>query len=113
MTKKRKKPVENPSGIGKVFRDDGYLSDVRYRLRVVQEILIAASFAGEEEIEGLREITGDIDVIKGEGNLISDEQLTLQLEDGRTWKFITKSGDPLSARYQVMNASGEGLVQTK
>ena len=107
MTKTRIIPIETPKGKGKVFRDDRYLSDVRYRLRVVQECHIGATLASEDEINGLKKTYGDISVIKGEQNLISKEQLTLQLEDGRIWKFFIKSGDPLSARYQVIISSGE------
>ncbi len=110
MTKKRRRIVGTPSGQGRVLREGQYLADVSYSLQVIQEYIVVSGSAGDEEIESLREITAQISVISGEKDLGLGQQLTLELDDGRSWEFITKTRDHASGTYQAVNASRDGLV---
>jgi hypothetical protein len=109
MDTKKSKIVETLSGTGKVYKDDKAIANVRYKLQIRQQFILTTSSSGEEEIPGLREITGQISVIEGERNLVNRKVLTLHLVDGRTWQFYAVSGDPITGMYSAVNASGEGL----
>jgi len=106
----RRKVLERLSGLSKVYREGEYLSDVAYSFQVVQIIDLSSTLTREEEVKGLLDITGHITVIEGERDFTKGEQLEIHLEDGRTWKFFVKSGDPVSGKYWTINASREGIV---
>lgn len=110
MSERKKQVVERLNGFGKVTRGEIFLSDVRYSLQIVQEIIVSRSFSGTEEIPGFKEISGQIAVISGEKELMDGNIMTLLLEDGRKWKFIPLSGNLITGNYQVVNAGGEGIV---
>jgi hypothetical protein len=110
MTKERRSVVENLTGRGRIIKDDNEIGEVEYQIKIIQKYSLVSSVAGEEEIEGKREIKGRVAVIEGERNLSHGEILTLVLEDGRRWDFFARGGDPISG-YIAINASGKGLVK--
>jgi hypothetical protein len=110
MELKKYKMLEAPHGVGKVYKDDREIARVNYQLQIKQEFIIEKSSSGEEETPGLKEITGQINIIEGERNLIDGSVLTLYLSDNRKWQFFTNRGNPISGNYVAVNVDGEGLI---
>ena len=109
-TLKRSRTLESLTGLGDVYRDDKQIAKVRYTIKVKQEIIISRSNSGAQELPGLQDIRGTINVVSGESNLIDGTVLVLQLEDGRRWQFFATSGNPISGGYVVVNVSGQGFL---
>jgi len=85
---------------GKVYKGDECIAKVVYALQVVQ------GTAGSVEQQ---DITGQVRVVEGKRNLISEGALVLHLNGGRKWEFLA-SIDMGSGVYNVMGASGAGLA---
>lgn len=112
-TRRKRETIEQPSGLGKVFKGTEYLADVAYALRVEQEFLVWPSRSGSQVAPGLKNITGEITVVRGERDLINNEgPFTLHLDDGRKWEFHVRLGDPVSATYGAINAGAGGLFES-
>ncbi len=109
MPRKRRQVVETLKGRGQILRGDAEIAEVNYALDVIQQYVDASTLTGPDEVEGMKEIRGQITVLEGERNLSTGESLTLVLEDARHWEFFAKSGDPVSGRYLV-TTTGSGLV---
>lgn len=105
--------IEKIIGSGKVYLGDEYLTDVKYNLVVKQEMIVSRSFSGTQEIPGMKDIEGTISILGNPCNLVGNSIKTLNLQDGREWKFIASSGNPVSGIYRVINASGEGLIDNR
>lgn len=110
MSTKKYKILQTPIGMGKVYKDDKFIANVRYKLQIRQEFIVIKSSSGEGEIPGLKEVTGQISVIEGERFLKLRSVLTLHLDDGRKWKFLIERIDPSSAMYSAVNSSAEDLM---
>jgi len=110
MSRKKTRTVDCKSGRGEVIKDGRPIAEVHYSLQVRQQSVEFSTFGGKSEVDGPRDIRGEIVVLVGERNLTDGSGLTLRMEDGTTWEFFAKSGDPVTARYVVVNASREGFV---
>lgn len=100
-TKKRIKSLENPSGVGEVYKDDNKIAKVNYNLNVQQEILIAETLKETSEIEGLKFMTGSISALEGTKDLWGIDKLVLHMQDGRKVDFFIKSSDLVSGNFQI------------
>jgi hypothetical protein len=98
------------TGRGQVLKEGEPIATVLYSLRVQQESVEFSTFGGKSEVDGLKDIRGEITVLDGETNLTDASILALRKEDGTTWAFFAKSGDPVTRKYVVVHAGGEGLV---
>jgi hypothetical protein len=107
MTRKRVQLLESLKGLGEVYKDEKNIASVHYTISVSQEMLIINN---TQEVPGIKRIDGEVAVFEGQRNLIDGNEMTLLLDDGRKWKFLAKSGNPVSGVYRVINASGEGLT---
>ncbi len=85
---------------GKVYKDDERIADVVYALQVVQ-----GTVGGVER----QDITGQVRVVEGKRNLVSEGALVLQLSGGRKWEFLA-SIDRGSGVYNIVGTSRAGLV---
>jgi hypothetical protein len=80
--------IESPEGLGQVYRENQYISDVSYRFDVRKE-------AGElTRIWGYIEIVGGIQEQFGYG-----DEFTLCLEDGQPIEIVIKTLDFNSGEY--------------
>ena len=66
MIEKKYEIAETPQGIGKVYRGDDWLADVRYRLLVEQEFTFVRYFLGTRERPGPKVVVGQITVVESE-----------------------------------------------
>ena len=110
MSRNKTRAVDRLSGRGQVIKDGTPIATALYTLRVLQDSVEFSTFGGKGEVDGLKDIKGEITVLDGERNLTDGSILTLRMEDGTTWTFFAKSGDPVTGKYVVVNASGEGMV---
>jgi len=110
MTRKKTRITDRMTGQGQVIKDGTPIATVLYSLRVLQDSIEFSTFGGKSEMDGHKDIRGEITVIDGERNLTDASILTLRMEDGTIWAFFAKSGDPVTRKYVVVNASGAGLV---
>ena len=111
MTKKRYEIAETPKGMGKVYRGDDWLADVRYGLLVEQEFTIVRHFLGTRERPGPKVVMGQITVVEGERPLMKElGPYTLLLEDGRRWAFDISGESWQAGTFRVSDAGGEGLI---
>ncbi len=86
--------IEWPTGLGKVFRENQYVSDVSYRFDVREE-------AGESSrIWGYVEIVGGI-----QDQLAYDDELSLRLDNGRLMEIVIKTLDFNSGEYLFADKS--------
>lgn len=107
MVDNRRFIAERPSGIGKIFKYDEEISNVRYTLEIGMTMTTSRNRAGRTT-PGLRNVTGKIDVVDGQANLGSDK-LILELADGRRWEFFATECDaPDTGSYTVKQA-GDSL----
>lgn len=85
------------SGVGKVYRGDKEIATVRYLLMIV--------------LGNQKDVRGQITVIQGEWSFISDNLLTLHLENGDWFEFtpMSQSGTPPQVTYRIF-AAGRGLI---
>lgn len=106
MTTSKRRIVER-KGQGKIYKEDNWLADVYYNLVVEQESVTV----GTQVLQGSIDAGGKITVIKGERDLIINNEgpFTLHSADGRKWKLHVSQGDPVSAGYQV---SAEELIDS-
>jgi len=110
-SRKRYEIAETPQGMGKVYRGDDWLADVRYRLLVEQEFTITRNVFGTQETPGPKVVIGLIIVGEGEQQLMNElGPYTLLLEDGRRWAFDVSGESPRTGTFRVVDASGEGLI---
>ena len=110
-SRKRYEIAETPKGTGKVYREDDWLADVRYRLLVEQEFTIVRHFLGTREEPGPKVVLGQITVVGGERPLMKElGPYTLLLEDGRRWAFDISGESPRAETFRVVDAGGEGLI---
>jgi predicted RNA-binding protein len=76
--------IESPSGRGRLYHEGTFVAEVVYSLSVTQKIHGAATFGDPEaEVEGLRDITGRIDLDSHQAGALLGENLVLELSDGR------------------------------
>ena len=94
MTDRKLDFLEKPSGVGKVYRGDANIATVHYLLTVVPS-----------EISGVNETEGMLIVIDGDHDFVGERALTLRLEDGRNWEFISTAGNPITGVHEVSNPS--------
>ncbi len=88
---------ELPMGLGQVYRENQYVSDVSYRFDVREE-------AGELiRMGGYIQIVGDVPERFGYG-----DELTLRLDDGRQIEIVIKTLDFNSGEYLFADKSAEG-----
>jgi predicted RNA-binding protein len=85
---------------GKVYKDGEPIAEVVYALQVVQETV-----GGVEQ----QDITGQVRVVEGKRNLISEGPLVLYLGGGHKWEFLA-SIDMGSGVYSIVGTSKAGLV---
>lgn len=94
MTLARFRKVEAPTGIGTVTGPNIDGLRAHYFLEIRQKIHIA----GDEEVPGLYNLIGSIELLKGDAFVLMNEgNLVLTLSDGRQMGFFVKSanfGDP-------------------
>lgn len=101
MSRKKYIPIENPTGVGEVWKKDEKIAKVSYNLNVYQEIIIAETLKETSEIEGLKFMDGSITIIEGARDIWGRDKLVLNIEDGRKVGFFVKSGDPISGHFQI------------
>jgi hypothetical protein len=81
---KRTKILDSLSGRGRLHHEGVFVAEVGYSLTVTQEMLGAATFGdASAEVEGLKDITGRIDLDSHTAVTLLGENLTLELKDGR------------------------------
>jgi len=110
MTTKKFKILDTLSGVGSVYKSENLIANVQYELQIGQEFIISRSSSGEDEIPSFKRITGLLNIIDGEKNLIGRDILTLQLSDGRKWSFFATNYDSYSGTFSLVNAPGEQLT---
>ena len=103
---KRVRLLENPSGMGEVYRMGVKISKVSYRLNVQQEVVPAESESKTEEVDGKKIMTGSISVTEGIKDLWGENRLALHLEDGRKVGFILCGGDWENGIFQIRQRGG-------
>jgi hypothetical protein len=101
--RKQKKLIESLKGNGKVYKGGISISDVHYTLSVWQEYY--------DDIPGQKEINGVITVMRGQKDISDGSVYILKLADERKWQFFARSGNPIKAIYEVVNASGSDLTK--
>lgn len=107
MTTKQIRNLENPKGIGTVYRDELPIAKVRYTLSVKQEIHVVRTFGGISEVDGLKSAQGSLSVVEGEEWLMgTDDPLVLGLEDGRHIKFFAVQHNHLGNMYRIVATGG-------
>ena len=111
MTRKRYEVTETPRGVGKVYKGDDWLADVRYRLLVEQEFTITRNTLATRERPGPKVVIGLITVIKDEWQPVKEQgPYTLLLADGRRWAFDISTESTQARTLRVRDAGEEGLI---
>ncbi len=88
--------IELPTGLGKVYRENQYVSDVSYRFDVREE-------AGE-----LIRIWGYVEIVGGiQDQFGYDDEFTLRLDNGRPIEIVIKTLDFNSGEYLFADKSVE------
>lgn len=111
MYRKQSELIETPRGIGVVYESNGeFVGNAKYDLKIEQNTITSAS--DNQKVRGLKFISGRMEIIEGEKDLITEDwgDLTLNLEDGRSLIFFVKHGDPSSGAYQIVS-SGKSLKE--
>ena len=80
-----------------MYRGDASIATVQYLLTV-----------DPSEIPGVNETKGLLIVVVGDQDFVGEESLSLRLEDGRRWEFISTSGNPITGVHEVSNPSRGG-----
>lgn len=85
------------AGQGKIYRGDKEIATVDYSVRV--------------DSSALNDVRGQIAVLRGEWNLISDDLLVLHLGEGFRFEFVPigQSGTPPRVTFRI-SAAGRGFV---
>ena len=95
MTTRRKKIVERLKGAGTVYQEESPVVKVRYTLVVSQEVLIAQTFGGTSQMDGVTSAEGSLSIVEGESRAMDTwDPLILELEDSRRMKFFARNYDP-------------------
>jgi hypothetical protein len=102
--------LETPSGQGSVYDGRTLIADVRYWLHMSKNFRTVKSPAGMWRLPGPVNITGEIEVISGERDLLGT--FTLQLADQRQWDCVIKAGASGSGKYQASNGLGGLTAKT-
>jgi hypothetical protein len=106
MVTRKYKSLDNPKGVGEVYKGDEKLAKVRYKLNVQQEVLTTRAFNGAQDVKGMQSGTGSIDVLEGKINLLDrGEKLTLHMEDGKKVDFSI-TGDVNTGRFLIKLSGG-------
>jgi len=88
--------TELPTGLGQVYRENQYVSDVSYRFDVREE-------AGE-----LKGIWGYVEIVGGiQDQFGYDDEFTLRLDNGRPIEIVIKTLDFNSGEYLFADKSVE------
>jgi len=108
---RRMQLLEEPTGMGGVYRGGRWLAKVRYSLAVRQEVLVLKFEHSAEELLGLVTTRGQIEILNGERNLIAEPEgsYVLRLNDGRAWQFRVTGGALPSGVCGAVNATARGL----
>ena len=103
--KKRREVLESPAGFGTVENEAGEaIARVAYRLVLSQEMLLAETFSGSEEIEGLKDASGQIKIVDESRTLPMTSPLMLRFEDGRGLPFVISNGDMVGRVFRILGA---------
>jgi hypothetical protein len=102
--------LETPSGQGSVYDGRTLIADVRYWLDIRKNFRTVKSRSGMWRLPGPVNITGEIEVISGERDLLGT--FTLHLADQRQWVCVIKAGDAGSRQYQASNGAGGLTAKT-
>lgn len=88
--------IELPKGLGQIYRENQYVSDVYYRFDV------------KEEVGELTKIWGYVEIVGGiAGQFRYGEELTLHLDDGRSIEIVIKTLDFNRGEYLFTDKSVE------
>jgi hypothetical protein len=106
--------IETPSGQGNLYNGPTLIADVRYRLHIGKYFRtlkphVGSGGSGKLRAKGWRLpgpliITGEIEVIRGEGDLCG--AFTLHLADQRQWACVITAGDAVAGKYQAISDVG-------
>jgi len=108
MIMNKRRTRETLIGTGKIFNEEKNIATALYSLRVNQDFIGDNPTQGRSGTPGPKEYTCQLSIMDGEHNLFDKGVLTLQLMDGRRWKFIVTSGDIFSGNYKARSSGGEG-----
>ena len=97
--------LETTRGEGDVYREGNLIARARYNLEVTQKMIQTSS----DEIPGMKNVSGQIEVIEGEDYLFDYDFLTLHLNDGRGMEFFVTKVDISSGVHSVQHTGGKGL----
>jgi hypothetical protein len=91
---RRMQLLEEPAGIGGVYKSDRWLAKVWYSLVVQQEVLVLRFEHRTEELPGLITTCGQIEILNSERTLVAKPEgpYLLRLSDGRAWRFRVTEG---------------------
>lgn len=96
MSRQYQKEIERPSGRGQLFDGAQHVADVSYRLLVTQTVHVSRMLdSSTQETEGLRSISGRIDV--PDTYTLLGRELVLHMADGRALNVLLRNdrGDVL------------------
>ena len=100
---KRTELVDTMDGNGQVTSKGEHACEVRYTMRVYQDVVIAQS----ERLLGHESIKGDITVVRGDdGPLFDGEDLVLHLDDGQKLRILVAGGTLGSGVWSIVGNGG-------
>ncbi len=85
--------LEAPSGAGTIHHGENHLANVRYGLRVLQEIIGTRQRSSASAVKGVLQIAGSFCVTSGSQPFEGDH-LTLRLADGRSLSLLVVGDGP-------------------
>ncbi len=98
------RPVENPRGTGKVFKQDHLIANVRYNLDVLEEEPLTFLPAGQRKSDNFESVIGNLLVIDKGRRLAKNGVFTLQLEDSRRLDFYCQTERTAHPVYAVRSS---------
>lgn len=111
--------IEQPHGIGRVLKGENWVADVTYSLTVTQAVKVDTALSGNTgETRESKEMSGNIRVTNGDAHLLrhqesgtdfSNADLTLELADGRKWRFMIASANVLAGVYRIQQTHSDDL----
>ena len=106
MVEKKSKLIDNLIGNGIVFENDNEISHVEYNLQIYHNSIVSRDHNGISEIPTTKHIIGELQVIDNRFFPITNNRLTLQLDDRRICEFQIKSININSQTYHIVVSGG-------
>ncbi len=111
--------IEQPQGAGRVLKGADWVADVTYSLTVTQAVKVHTGLGdNKSETREPKEMSGNIRVTNGDAHLLrhqesgtdfSNADLTLELADGRKWRFMIASANVLAGVYRIQQTHSDDL----